>query len=69
MKSLHMPKELNDLSDRVLNGLKWHSFVTLVPNGEELPRKCKQIDGAMKDAWEGLGPSERIFNLAQGHFL
>ena len=31
MKFLHMPKELNDLSDQP-------GIVTLIPNGEEFPR-------------------------------
>jgi hypothetical protein len=32
-------------------------IVTLVPNGEEFPRMCWQEDRAMKEAWEGAGPS------------
>ena len=43
---LHMPKELNGLSDRV-----WS--VTLVPTREKLPHMYGQEDWAVKEAGRG----------------
>jgi hypothetical protein len=45
---LHMPNELNGLSDPVLS--HW-----LIPTKEEFPRKCGQEDRAEKKKWEGWG--------------
>ena len=58
MKFLHMPKELNDLSDRVLP----HWF----PMRRSSPRMCGQEDRAVQEAWEGRGPTKHKFDLAWG---
>ena len=50
MEFLHMPKELNGLSDRVL-------FI-LVPNGEEFSCRWGQEDRAVEEAWGGEGLAE-----------
>ena len=44
--------------------LKRPGIVTLVPNREELLRRCGQEDRAMKEAWEGQGPTEHKCDLA-----
>ena len=53
-----MPKELN--------GFKWSGIVTLVPNDEEFPHRCRQEDHAVKKEWEGRGPGEWRCDLARG---
>ena len=54
-----MPKELNGL----------RGIVTLVPNDSFLffSRWCRQNDWAVKETWEGRGPTEQRCDLAQGH--
>ena len=49
MEFLHMSKELNGLRDP--------SIITLVPNGEEFPRRSGQEDWVVKEVWEGQGPT------------
>ena len=44
-------------------------IVTLVPNEEEFPCRCGQEVQAMKEAWEGWGPTEWRCDLAQGQLL
>ena len=58
MEYPHMPKELD--------GFKWPGIVTLIPNGKEFPCKCWQEDWAVKEAWEGRGPTEWRCDLARG---
>ena len=53
-----MPKELNGLSNP--------DIVTLVPHGEEFPRRCGQEDRAVKEVWEGWSPAEHKCDLARG---
>jgi hypothetical protein len=60
MEFLHMPKELDGLSDKVL------SYWFPTDNGEELPRRCTQEDRAVKEAWEGQGWAEWKRDLARG---
>ena len=49
--------------------LKWPGIVTLVPNQEEFVRRCMLKGWAMKEAWEGRGPSEWRCDLARGRDL
>ena len=41
-------------------------IVTLVPNEEKFPHRCGHEDRAMKEAWEGWGPTKWRCDLAQG---
>ena len=59
MEFLHMPKELDDLSDQVI--------VTLVPNKSSHATMNKNEDRAMKEAWEGWGSTEWRCDLARGY--
>jgi hypothetical protein len=58
MEFLHMPKELNDLSDQVI--------VTLIPNKKEFPSNCGQersnttnypINGCNEEGMGGMRPN------------
>jgi hypothetical protein len=48
-----------------VNLLFWPGIVTLVPTEEEIPRRCRQEDQAVKEVWEGRRPAEWRCHLAQ----
>jgi hypothetical protein len=61
MELLHMPKKLNCLSDWALNGLIDRVLSHWFPTGQSshtcADRKSRE-DHALKEAWEGQGPTE-----------
>ena len=62
-----MPKEFNGFSNRLIcNFDRVLSHWIPMANEEEFPCTCGQEDGAVKEAWEGRSPAERICDLAQG---
>ena len=66
MEFIHMPKELNGLSDRALDGLSEWGLSNWFPNGEEFLQRCGHDDHVVKKAWEGQGPTEHKCDLAWG---
>jgi hypothetical protein len=58
MEFLHMSKELNDLSDQLLNGSSDRVIVTLVPNEEEFPHTCGQENRAVNELWKRRSPTK-----------
>ena len=61
-----IPKLIDGIPSHVKGAywLKWPGIVTLLPNTEEFPCKCKQEGRAVKEVWEGWDPTEWRCDLA-----